>query len=290
MLADECASIFNDHFDRVVLCDTRPKQSERTAGPYGEVGESAAGATALATGVRVRRRQVGVPDGRSWFAECCDDEEYKTALLTTCEITDATPASFVSYVKDRDDTNGIVDQLIGVAPDYIAGGYEEKFVFDRLSEHRDRGTFHLYDGCGDCNYRERRGFQLPNVLNRFLNKRTKDGETYAIVVEAGQIDRAGHDQNYDHLVMEIDELSEIVKTVFNYDLSNTIVLMTSDHDTGGLQLTNDGHATLTNDDHLGHMVPLFIGGGRSADFKSRNIVMRQSAVGRAIRDALYRRR
>ncbi|ROS27840.1 alkaline phosphatase [Cellulomonas sp. PhB150] len=97
--------------------------------PDEAVTDSAAGGTAFATGVRTYNGAVSVDvDGNSvkTLLEHAKDLRKATGLVTTAQVTDATPAAFGSHVPDRADQSEIARQFIEeTKPDVILGGGED---------------------------------------------------------------------------------------------------------------------------------------------------------------------
>lgn len=96
------------------------------ADPDALVTDSAAAATALATGTKTRNGMVGMnPAGvasRS-ILELAQRAGKATGLVTTCQVTDATPAAFGAHVPDRADQAEIARQYIEeTSVDVILGG------------------------------------------------------------------------------------------------------------------------------------------------------------------------
>jgi len=100
-----------------------------SADPEEAVTDSAAAATAFATGVRTYNGAVGVDvDGNPvpTLLERAQKMRKATGLVTTAQVTDATPAAFGSHVPDRADQTEIARQLIEESqPDVILGGGED---------------------------------------------------------------------------------------------------------------------------------------------------------------------
>lgn len=100
-----------------------------SADPEEAVTDSAAGATAFATGVRTYNGAVSVDvDGRPvpTLLEIAQRQRRATGLVTTAQVTDATPAAFGAHVPDRGDQSEIARQLVDVSrPDVILGGGED---------------------------------------------------------------------------------------------------------------------------------------------------------------------
>jgi alkaline phosphatase len=91
--------------------------------------DSAAGATAMATGEKTKRNYVGVDaHGRPipTLLEIADDNGKSTAIISDNDVTNATLAGFAAHHDDRDHKKVIANQyLSGTRPDLIFGGGEE---------------------------------------------------------------------------------------------------------------------------------------------------------------------
>ena len=100
-----------------------------SADPEEAVTDSAAGATAFASGVRTYNGAVGVDaDGTPvpTLLERARDADKATGLVTTAQVTDATPAAFGAHVPDRGDQSEIARQFLESSrPDVILGGGED---------------------------------------------------------------------------------------------------------------------------------------------------------------------
>ncbi|MFN8591580.1 MAG: alkaline phosphatase [Thermomicrobiales bacterium] len=94
--------------------------------PASFVTDSAAAATAIATGVKTVNGAVGIdPDGRerTTILELAKRSGRATGLITTCQITDATPAAFAAHVPYRADQSEIARQYVErTGVDVILGG------------------------------------------------------------------------------------------------------------------------------------------------------------------------
>jgi len=100
-----------------------------SADPEEAVTDSAAGATAFASGVRTYNGAVGVDvDGNPvpTLLEAARDAGKATGLVTTAQVTDATPAAFGAHVPDRGDQSEIARQFLESSrPDVVLGGGED---------------------------------------------------------------------------------------------------------------------------------------------------------------------
>ena len=99
--------------------------------PKAIVSDSAAGGTAIATGVKTYNGAIGVDeDGNSVQSvlELAARNGKSTGLVTTAQVTDATPAAFGAHVLDRGQQSLIARQFLeGSKPQVILGGGEDKW-------------------------------------------------------------------------------------------------------------------------------------------------------------------
>jgi alkaline phosphatase len=103
-----------------------------SADPEEAVTDSAAGATAYASGVRTYNGAIGVDvDGRPvpTLLERARAAGKSTGLVTTAQVTDASPAAFGAHVPDRAQQSEIARQYLDVSkPDVILGGGEDRWL------------------------------------------------------------------------------------------------------------------------------------------------------------------
>jgi alkaline phosphatase len=102
------------------------------ADPEETVTDSAAGATAFASGVRTYNGAVGVDaDGQpvTTLLERARAAGKSTGLVTTAQVTDASPAAFGAHVPDRAQQSEIARQFLEVSkPEVILGGGEDRWL------------------------------------------------------------------------------------------------------------------------------------------------------------------
>lgn len=95
------------------------------ADPSSFVTDSAAAATAIATGIKTRNGCVSIdPEGqsRATILELAKASGRSVGLISTCQITDATPAAFAAHVPLRAAQSEIARQYITAGVDVILGG------------------------------------------------------------------------------------------------------------------------------------------------------------------------
>lgn len=99
-----------------------------SVGAY-QLTDSAAGGTAIASGVKTLNNAVGVDaEGRRvrTLLEQAKGAGKSVGLVTTSQVTDATPAAFAAHVRDRNEESEIARQYLDESrPDVILGGGED---------------------------------------------------------------------------------------------------------------------------------------------------------------------
>jgi alkaline phosphatase len=114
---------------RMNRMDTTGLVHTDSADPEEAVTDSAAAATAYATGVRSYNGAIGVDvNGRSVknLLEYAKEAGKATGLVTTSQVTDASPAAFSAHVADRAEQSEIARQIIQTTQvDVVLGGGED---------------------------------------------------------------------------------------------------------------------------------------------------------------------
>ncbi|GIE36875.1 alkaline phosphatase [Actinoplanes italicus] len=128
----EAARLFHAGLDGRLTMDTLPVSGQLTTSPddpESAITDSAAGASAWATGVRTYNGAISVdPDGNPLptLGALAKAAGKSTGLVTTAQVTDASPAAFFSNAVDRDAQDDIARQYLEkTKPDVILGGGED---------------------------------------------------------------------------------------------------------------------------------------------------------------------
>ncbi|MDD9952020.1 MAG: alkaline phosphatase [Zetaproteobacteria bacterium] len=105
------------------------------------VTDSAASATALATGVKTRNGMLSMsdpdldPSGKSRPLETLFDLAHQAGkslgIISTARVTHATPAAFYAHVDDRDKEENIAEQLLDAPLALLMGGGRQAFTTTR---------------------------------------------------------------------------------------------------------------------------------------------------------------
>ncbi len=261
-----------------------------------DITDSAAGATALSTGVSTYKGAIAVgPDSASveTVLEASAAKGWKTGLVTVCSITDATPASFAAHVPNRAMRQEIAAQLAKSPVDLFLGSGWDWFVpqerggkrtdgQDLLLSMRRRGftaitsdsqfselrapgkVLGLFAAENDGPAQERRP-SLAARTRKALTLLSSTQQGFFLMVEGSQIDWAGHQNNSQQLVVEMVDFDSAVGEAVDFAARHpeTLVIVTADHETGGYAINGGSLETksvvgaFTATHHTGAMVPLF---------------------------------
>ncbi len=239
-----------------------------TASADNDVTDSAAAATAMSTGRKVNRGVISkaIPGGGEnleTLVEYFAGKGKRTGLVTTTFITHATPAAFAAHTGNRSNYNDIADDYLNnTRPDVLFGGggrgmnrdsevsAEYTVVDDRTSLTalkskpglRVSGQF----GRGHTPFvidRKNTYPDLPEMTKKALQILDNGENGFFLMVEGGLIDHAAHANHIHRVVTEIIEFSEAVEIALKWrgDRSDILILVTADHETGGLKvIKNNG--------------------------------------------------
>jgi len=253
--------------------------------------DSAAAGTALATGQKTNNRAIGTDSlGKPIvnIMEVLQKKKYSTGIITTDEVTGATPASFYAHTTERSNTAQIAQDLVKSKLNLFVGGGGTTFKntslntkFKLLNSVKELETV-TTDTAGVFISEGR----VPSVLEgrkelladatkyslEFLSKKKKP---FFLMIEGAQIDSFGHVNNAGGIVAEtIDFDTAITQALIFADKNEgTLVIVTADHETSGFAIPQGNvkkhkiEGDFITNDHTGTMVPIFSYGPHSQDFQ-----------------------
>jgi len=267
------------------------------------VSGSAPGATALATGARTFMGGISIgPDSTpvETVLEQAMARGKATGLMTTTAIFDATPAAFASHAITRSRFESITAQMVRSGVNVLMGGGRQFFrpgqrldAFDLLAEVRQRFTyvetadelsrvdvnatdalFGLFAerGMGPAAGRDPSLADMTKVAISILQK---DPDGFFLMVENEETDTQAHNNEPREILMEeMLALDDAIALALEFQENNpaTLIIVTSDHETGGISLLPDSvrnavmHYSTTG--HTGAWVPIFAR-GPGAERRSR---------------------
>lgn len=229
------------------------------------ITDSAAAATAFATGNKTNNQMLSVtPSGQvlPTILEYASEIEKSTGLVTGTEIIHATPAGFFAHVETRNDYSEIRRQLIEDANvDIYMGGGRGGFQSLDIAKIRSRG-YTLIENRSQLSdieegkilglfspsafpYEKDRDREiipsLAEMTDKSLDILSQDPDGFFLMVEGGLIDWAGHNNNKVNDALETIEFDKAVEVAIDFVLNHdhTLLIVTADHETGGLSIISD---------------------------------------------------
>jgi alkaline phosphatase len=232
------------------------------------VTDSAAAATALSSGVKTYNGAIAVDMNKNaveTVLEWAKKQGKKTGVVVTSQINHATPAAYLTHNEHRGNYNAIADSYIdnGIKADlYLGGGWQYFIRQDRhlVNEFKQAG-FHYIDNYSELSNAPQNkpllglfaDKGLPGALDdndkyrlstmtKAATAHLENDRGYFLLVEASQVDWAGHNNDVNYAMSEMDDLSQALIYLEEYVRNNpdTLVVVTADHSTGGLTLGAEG--------------------------------------------------
>jgi alkaline phosphatase len=119
-----------------------------------------------------------------------------------------------------------------------------------------------------------RGDMLPEATMAAIDILDNNKKGFFLMIEGSQIDWAGHDNNSEQVIKEMLDFDKTIGYVLDYAKKdgNTLVIITADHETGGMTLLNGKFGSdqlktaFSTKDHSGVPVPVFAFGPGAENF------------------------
>ena len=253
------------------------------------VTDSAAGATAFATGKQTYNGAIGLDSLRvpaTTLLEMAEQKGLATGLVSTCDITDATPSSFIAHQLMRSMHEEIAGDFLKTDIDVVIGGGRKYFekrkdglnLLDTLRKkgyqvHSDlaldgvsKGKLvALYADENPIKVMEGRGDALLYSAKKSLEIVSQNKKGFFVMIEGSQIDWGGHANDTDYIITEMVDFDKSIGFALDFAEKNkeTLVVITADHETGGFALmggnmkTGEVKGAFTTKGHTGQMIPVF---------------------------------
>lgn len=236
------------------------------------VTDSAAGGTALATGVKTKNGTIGMDADKnpvSSIAYWAKKSGKKVGVCTTVSIDHATPAAFYAHQPDRNMYHEIGRELPTTGFDYFGGSDFLKPVKDGVDLHQlaEEGGYTFAYGYEEAQAKWKQAEKLiliqtkeaaaknpaevPYAIDRgdkdlslkqivetginMLTKNNKNG--FFLMVEGGSIDHACHGNDAATTIQETLDFDEAIKLAYEFYKQHpkeTLIVVTADHETGGM--------------------------------------------------------
>ncbi|HEX7868714.1 MAG TPA: alkaline phosphatase [Chryseobacterium sp.] len=249
--------------------------------------DSAAGATAFATGKKTKNRFIGVDsegEKRANLTEILSEKGFNTGIITTDEIVGATPSAFYAHQKDRGMEKEIAEDLLKSKLTFFASGGKSKISPnhqfsvvnqpEEIGKNKSDKLAYFMSENGVPQVLKGRDNLLSNVVENGLTFMKNKKKPFFMMIEGAQIDSGGHSNNVGTVITEgIDFDRAITKAIQFADQNpGTLVVITADHETGGFSIphgdikTSTIEGDFTTDDHSATLIPVFSYGSGSENF------------------------
>lgn len=228
-----------EKFPNITLVNTNNFQGGTT--------DSAASATAMSTGVKTTNGFLGKDHtGKNLknMTELVHSKGGKVALLTSDGITGATPSAFAVHVDDRGNTDAINTQ------------------YDSLIA---TGKLQYAEGSLGDNLRKRSEQVICDI--------SLDGGIFFTMIEETNTDSGGHSNDIETVKSAVERFNDVVAftSVYVTAFPRIALIVTSDHETGGIKLEN-GEFVFTTTNHTSTNVKLFALGKGTEKLTSKDLI------------------
>jgi len=299
--------LFLDNFKQVGFSKTQSSDNYIT--------DSAAGGTALSSGVKTYNGAIGVNSDTvavKTILEMAEEKGLATGLISTSAITHATPASYIAHQGSRGSYEDIAADFMKTDIDvFIGGGYkhfaQRKDKRDLTKELQAKGYQVLRNmddiakvksgklaGLTADEHNEvypLRKMSLPLSTKTALNILSQNKKGFFIMIEGSQIDFGGHANNTIYVVNEMLDFDRAIGKALEFASKDgeTLIVVTADHETGGMALVKGNMDTgmvkgaFPTGDHTATMVPVFAYGPGAENFTG---IMENTDIARRIMQLL----
>lgn len=234
-----------------------PSVSLGASGNITTYTDSAAGGTALATGVKVTNSRIGMDiDGKPLenLVEIASGLGKKTGVVSSDELVGATPSSFLAHVGERHMEDEIIKGVAASPVDlvltqnpasfkknkaayealYTQNGFSIAYTKDELNPNVERqvGLFDL------VSYKQDARPQVASLedLTVYALDYLDNDEGFFLMVEGAKIDKKSHSNDAKSMMNELIGFNNAVEAATEWAdaRDDTLIVVTADHETGGL--------------------------------------------------------
>lgn len=261
--------------------------------------DSAAGGSAFAIGEKTNNRYIGMgPDNkkRTNLVDTLANYGIKSGIISVGDITDATPAVFYAHQLDRSMSQEIAHDLLDSKTEILVGSNQKSFfknqdtgLMDKLAAKGFKLSTSIADFSAQTSGKQLvllpdedtrpvkngRGDMLKQSLLHTIKLLSANKKGFFIMTEGAQIDYGGHANDLPYVVTELHDFDKTIEAALRFadQDGETLVVITADHETGGLTLLDAAaeHGSISGEfstnDHTNISVPVFAYGPRSDEFR-----------------------
>ncbi|MCL1132128.1 alkaline phosphatase [Shewanella sairae] len=246
-------------FDRLLvgMASTYPARQS------GYVTDSAASATALATGVKTYNGAISVDINKrplTSIMQMAKQRGMAIGVAVTSQVNHATPAAYLAHNESRRNYEEIAKSYLTADADVILGGGQKYFSEALLEQFKAKGYQHIDDFSQLDSITKGKTLglfadvQLPWVIDqqdstqlslltqKALDLLSQNEQGFVLLVEGSLIDWAGHNNDIATAMGEMHGFANAIEVVEQFVRANpdTLMVVTADHNTGGLSIGANG--------------------------------------------------
>lgn len=278
-----------------------------TTNLYGAITDSAAAGTALATGFLTKNTVLGLTENLEPvmnLGEYMKQLDKKLGLVTTTYVLDATPAAFAAHTAARGNYAAVAMDILKLGVEVVQGGgrnYLSTQMMDEtgkaltLTELAQQQYGYSYATTTEQMNAVTEGklwgiyeeYNMPWVKYETETDSTptlaemttktfqllENENGFFAMIEGGQIDVAGHNNSPIDTRLETLAFDDAVKVAMDYADSHpgTLVIITADHETGGVSVAEDGTVSYYTTSHSAEQVPYYAYGTGAEYFENLTV-------------------
>lgn len=273
--------------------------------------DSAASSTALSCGIKTDNSYLGVDTNGEpveTMVEFAKAKGMKTGLVVTQVMPHATPAGMVCHFNARSVYNTLFKQMLRANVDVLFGGGNQYYKgsakttaeeneYQYITEGKDLPTLTSdKKALGLFAYESINGPMTPSLTTmteKALDLLNNDNGFF-LMVEGSNIDVQEHDSDMEATLMEMQSFDKAVNSVLAWAEKNpgTLVIVTADHETGGVTLPteltpeNINNDCFTSDGEHTSANVLVMSAGAQSDKLFTEEIIENTDISKAIRNQL----
>lgn len=275
--------------------------SQSVTNGYAKFTDSAASATAMSTGYKTLNGCVGVdPDGNKLETICeyAQSFDMETGLVARQVVSHATPAGMVAHNSSRDNYPQILREMVKANVNVMFGGGSQYYTNPKVKKTIDDNKYKYITKVDELDalkgdddkvlgmfaYDNMGAPDMAPSLTRMTSKALDmlDNENgFFLMVEGSNIDTYESKCDMETTLGQMQDFDKAVDYVLEWAEKHpgTLVIVTADHETGGVTLPDNPKPEDINDscftsdgEHTNTDVWLFASGAQSKELCKKDVI------------------
>lgn len=272
------------------------------------VPDSASTATSLSSGYKTLSGVIGMREDKKtvtpYITEALKKKDYAIGVISTVKIVHATPAAYYAHIDSRNKYDDIAEQLINSGFDlFVGGGGNKHFDGSLRKDKRD-----LYQVAADKGYtvvktgkdfldlkpggkvlanlpgdifdealpyaldRKAGDLSLARIVAKSIELLSVNKKCFFMVIEEGKVDWACHANDTGAVIGNMLDFDQAIAVAleFKKENPNTLIIVTGDHECGGLGLSMGNDYRVNPELFLSQKMSFEIADAKVAEILKRN--------------------